>query len=78
VAWSLTHASSVCKPFGPDACICRWISDIEAYTPDSKVDYPIISDPNRDIATLCVTRPFGCSCIECPFMSSICGYACSQ
>ena len=33
-------------------CICRWISDIEAYTPDSKIDYPIISDPNKDIATL--------------------------
>ena len=32
----------------------RWISDIEAYTPSSKVDYPIISDPNKDIATLCV------------------------
>lgn len=30
----------------------RWISDIEAYTPGSKVDYPIIADPNRDIATL--------------------------
>jgi len=29
-----------------------WISDIESYTPQSKVDYPIISDPNRDIATL--------------------------
>ena len=37
--------------------MCRWISDIEAYTPDSKVDYPIISDPNKDIATLCVTCP---------------------
>jgi 1-Cys peroxiredoxin 6 len=29
-----------------------WISDIEAYTPNSKVDYPIISDPTKDIATL--------------------------
>lgn len=31
---------------------CRWIKDIEAYTPDSVVDYPIIADPNRDVATL--------------------------
>ena len=31
----------------------RWISDIEAYTPNSKVDYPIIADHNREIATLC-------------------------
>lgn len=30
----------------------RWIQDIEAYTPGSIVNYPIIADPNRDIATL--------------------------
>ncbi|CAL5219468.1 g1303 [Coccomyxa viridis] len=29
-----------------------WIKDIEAYTPDSIVNYPIIADPHRDIATL--------------------------
>ncbi|KAA6429143.1 MAG: peroxiredoxin 6 [Trebouxia sp. A1-2] len=29
-----------------------WIKDIEAYTPGSKVDYPIISDPKREIAVL--------------------------
>ncbi|KAK9909512.1 hypothetical protein WJX75_003362 [Coccomyxa subellipsoidea] len=29
-----------------------WIKDIEAYTPKSLVNYPIIADPNRDIATL--------------------------
>ena len=29
---------------------CRWISDIESYTPSSKVDYPIIADPKREIA----------------------------
>lgn len=29
-----------------------WISDIESYTPGSKVDYPIIADHNREIATL--------------------------
>ncbi|EIE24436.1 thioredoxin-like protein [Coccomyxa subellipsoidea C-169] len=29
-----------------------WIKDIEAYTPNSIVNYPIIADPNRDIATL--------------------------
>jgi 1-Cys peroxiredoxin 6 len=29
-----------------------WIKDIEAYTPDSKVDYPIVADLNKDIATL--------------------------
>ncbi|CAL0329820.1 unnamed protein product [Lupinus luteus] len=27
----------------------EWIKDIEAYTPDAKVNYPIISDPNREI-----------------------------
>eukprot|EP00891_Asterochloris_glomerata_P006702 jgi/Astpho2/6702/Aster-05054 len=27
-----------------------WISDIESYTPSSKVDYPIIADPKREIA----------------------------
>ncbi|KAK4265974.1 hypothetical protein QN277_026953 [Acacia crassicarpa] len=27
----------------------EWIKDIEAYTPGAKVDYPIISDPTRDI-----------------------------
>ena len=31
---------------------CRWIKDIEAYTPDSIVSYPIIADPHRDVATL--------------------------
>ena len=31
---------------------CRWIKDIEAYTPGSKVEYPIISDPKREIAVL--------------------------
>jgi hypothetical protein len=36
---------------------CRWIKDIEAYTEGSIVNYPIICDPNRDIATLCVTAP---------------------
>lgn len=35
----------------PPIC-CRWIKDIEAYTADSKVDYPIIADLNKDIATL--------------------------
>ena len=30
----------------------RWIKDIEAYTPNSLVNYPIIADPNRDIASL--------------------------
>lgn len=29
-----------------------WIKDIEAYTTDSNVDYPIIADLNKDIATL--------------------------
>ncbi|BDA42933.1 Peroxiredoxin-6 [Coccomyxa sp. Obi] len=29
-----------------------WIQDIEAYTPGSIVNYPIIADPKRDIATL--------------------------
>ncbi|KAL3160929.1 Peroxiredoxin-6 [Trebouxia sp. C0009 RCD-2024] len=29
-----------------------WIKDIEAYTPGSKVNYPIISDPKREIAVL--------------------------
>ena len=33
----------------------RWIKDIEAYTTGSIVNYPIICDPNRDIATLCAT-----------------------
>lgn len=27
----------------------EWIKDIEAYTPGSKVTYPIIADPNREI-----------------------------
>ncbi|KAL5700687.1 hypothetical protein ACHQM5_026104 [Ranunculus cassubicifolius] len=27
----------------------EWIKDIEAYTPGTKVKYPIISDPNREI-----------------------------
>ena len=31
---------------------CRWIKDIEGYTPDSIVSYPIIADPHRDVATL--------------------------
>ncbi len=31
----------------------RWIKDIEAYTPDAKVDYPIIADADKKIATLC-------------------------
>ena len=31
---------------------CRWIKDIEAYTPNSIVNYPIVADPNREIATL--------------------------
>ena len=31
---------------------CRWIKDIEAYTPDSIVSYPIIADPHRNVATL--------------------------
>lgn len=29
-----------------------WIADIEAYTPGSKVDYPIIADPDRHVAAL--------------------------
>lgn len=29
-----------------------WIADIEAFTPGSKVDYPIIADPDRHIAVL--------------------------
>ncbi len=32
--------------------LCSWIQDIEAYTPGSKVDYPIIADPKREIAVL--------------------------
>ena len=31
----------------------RWIKDIQAYTPDAKVDYPIIADADKKIATLC-------------------------
>ena len=31
---------------------CSWIQDIEAYTPGSKVDYPIIADPKREVAVL--------------------------
>ncbi|XP_068661112.1 1-Cys peroxiredoxin [Aristolochia californica] len=27
----------------------EWIKDIEAYTPGSKVSYPIIADPNREV-----------------------------
>ena len=30
--------------------LCRWIPDIEAYSPGSKVFYPIIADPQRRIA----------------------------
>lgn len=29
-----------------------WIQDIEAYTPGSKVDFPIIADPKREVAML--------------------------
>lgn len=28
-----------------------WIQDIEAYTPGAKVGYPIIADPEKDLAT---------------------------
>lgn len=48
--------TACCSPAAcnPGLCIAwrRWIKDIEAYTPDSKVDYPIIADLNKDIATL--------------------------
>lgn len=29
----------------------EWMKDIEAYTPGAKVEYPILSDPTRDLAT---------------------------
>ncbi len=48
------HWSSECR-IDVSTCVPRWISDIEAYTPNSKVDYPIISDPTKDIATLCAS-----------------------
>ena len=27
-----------------------WIPDIEAYTPGAKVEYPIIADPEKELA----------------------------
>ena len=32
----------------------EWVQDIEAYTPGARVDYPIIADPDRQIAVLYV------------------------
>ena len=36
----------------PKGLLYSWIQDIEAYTPGSKVDYPIVADPKREIAVL--------------------------
>lgn len=38
-----THSSSTIQQYS-------WTNDIEAYTPGSTVWYPIIADPNRDVA----------------------------